>query len=301
MVRSMFSGVSGLRAHQRKMDVIGNNIANVNTTGYKSSRVTFTESLYQATAASSNGTATYGGKNGASVGYGSQVSTIDLQLATGAYSPTDSGLDCMIDGEGFFMVGAKNDAGFADTGDDASKAIAGLFLTRAGNFSIDGDGYLVDANKNVVYGYNYKAGAAPTTPGANAISPIRAFDGTDPADIYSYTGATINSSGEVTLTKADKSTIVIGKIGVVNVPNANALEKTSNGYYKAVANTGKVLPYGPGDGATGKLISYGLDMSNVDLASQFTDMITTQRGFQANSKIITVTDSMLEELVNLKR
>lgn len=301
MVRSMFSGVSGLRAHQRRMDVIGNNIANVNTTGFKASRVTFTESLYQATAASSDGTDKYGGKNGTQVGYGSQVGTIDLQLATGAYSPTDSGLDCMIDGEGFFMVGAKNNAGFADTGAAASAGIAGLFLTRAGNFNIDGDGYLVDGNKNVVYGFNYNAGAAPTTPGANAISPIRAFDGTADTDKYSFTGATINENGEVTLTKGDKSTIVIGKIGVANVPNANALEKISNGYYKAVANTGAVLPYAPGSGATGSLKAYGLEMSNVDLASQFTDMITTQRGFQANSKIITVTDTMLEELVNLKR
>lgn len=297
MVKSMFSGVSGLRAHQRKMDVIGNNIANVNTTAFKASRVTFTESLYQATESSSNGTTTYGGKNGSQVGYGSQVGTIDLQLSTGSYNPTDSATDCMIDGEGFFIVGAKNDAGFADTGTDASKGIAALFLTRAGNFSIDGDGYLVDGNKNVVYGYNYKAGVQEV----GKIQPIKAFDGTADTDKYSYTGVTINATGEVTVTKGDESTMVIGKIAVANVPNANALEKTSNGYYKAIANTGTILPYAPGSGATGKLLAYGLEMSNVDLASQFTDMITTQRGFQANSKIITVTDTMLEELVNLKR
>lgn len=298
MVRSMFSGVSGLRAHQRKMDVIGNNIANVNTTAFKASRVTFTESLYQSTASSSNGTDTFGGKNGSQIGYGSQVGTIDLQLSTGAYNPTDSGLDCMIDGEGFFMVGAKNDAGFSATDlAEVVPGIAALYLTRAGNFSIDGDGYLVDGNKNVVYGFNYQAGVEST----GTISPIRAFDGTAATDKYSYTGVTINATGEVTVTKGDDSTMVIGRIAVANVPNANALEKTSNGYYKAIANTGTVLPYAPGKGATGTLLGYGLEMSNVDLAAQFTDMITTQRGFQANSKIITVTDTMLEELVNLKR
>lgn len=298
MVKSMFSGVSGLRAHQRKMDVIGNNIANVNTTAFKASRVTFTESLYQATESSSNGTATYGGKNGSQVGYGSQVGTIDLQLSTGSYNPTDSATDCMIDGEGFFIVGAKSAEGFATTDQAAITAgISGLYLTRAGNFGIDGDGYLVDGNKNVVYGYNYKAGVKEV----DKVKPIRAFDGDADTDKYSYTGVTINATGDVTVTKGDNTTQVIGKIAVANVPNANALEKTSNGYYKAVANTGAIVPYEPGNGATGKLLAYGLEMSNVDLASQFTDMITTQRGFQANSKIITVTDTMLEELVNLKR
>ncbi|MGE4213252.1 MAG: flagellar hook-basal body complex protein [Anaerotignaceae bacterium] len=296
MVKSMFSGVSGLRAHQKKMDVIGNNIANVNTTAFKASRVTFTESLYQATASSSDGTATYGGQNGSQVGYGSQVGTIDLQLSTGAYNPTDSATDCMIDGEGFFIVGAKG-ASFADTGTAASEGIEAKFLSRAGNFQIDGDGYLVDGQGNVVYGYNYEAGVEE----ADIIQPIQAFDGTATTDKYSYTGVTINATGEVTVTKADESTMIIGKIAVANVPNANALEKTSNGYYKAIANTGTILPYTPGEGATGTLLSYGLEMSNVDLASQFTEMITTQRGFQANSKIITVTDTMLEELVNLKR
>lgn len=294
MVKSMFSGVSGLRAHQQKMDVIGNNIANVNTTGFKASRVTFTESLYQATASSSDGSDTYGGKNGAQVGYGSQVGTIDLQLSTGSYNPTGCATDCMIDGEGFFIVGAKGE-GFADTGEEASKGISSKFLSRAGNFTLDGDGYLVDGQGNVVYGYNYEGGVAST----GTISPIKAFeDGDTP---YSYTGVTINSSGEVTLTKGDETTMVIGKIAIANVPNANALEKTSNGYYKAVSNTGTILPYAPGSGGTGELLAYGLEMSNVDLAQQFTDMITTQRGFQANSKIITVTDTMLEELVNLKR
>lgn len=292
MVKSMYSGVSGLRAHQQKMDVIGNNIANVNTTAFKSSRVTFTESLYQATSSSSNGTDTYGGSNGSQVGYGAQVGTIDLQFAKGSYNPTDKATDCMIDGEGFFIVGQKG-VGFPDTGDDAHKGISGKYLTRAGNFSIDGDGYLVDGQGNAVYGYNYEDGTAVT----GTISPIKAYDGTK----YAFTGVTINAAGEVTVTKADESTMIIGKIAVANVPNANALEKTSNGYYKANANTGQIQPFAPGKGATGTLLSYGLETSNVELAQEFTDMITTQRGYQANSKIITVTDTMLEELVNLKR
>lgn len=107
MVKSMYSGISGLRAHQQKMDVIGNNIANVNTFGYKSGRVTFKESIYQTTMNSSSGNEVYGGSNPSQVGYGSQVGSIDLMFTTGAYAPTDSATDCMIDGQGFFLVGKK--------------------------------------------------------------------------------------------------------------------------------------------------------------------------------------------------
>ena len=107
MVRSMFSGISGLRAHQQKMDVIANNIANVNTYGYKAGRVTFKESIYQTTSASSDGNDIYGGSNPSQIGYGSQIGTVDLMFSSGAYSPTDSATDCMIDGQGFFIVGQK--------------------------------------------------------------------------------------------------------------------------------------------------------------------------------------------------
>jgi flagellar hook protein FlgE len=98
----MFSGIAGLRAHQQKMDVIANNIANVNTYGYKSGRVTFKESIYQTTSSSSEGNDVFGGSNPSQVGYGSEVGTIDLMFSSGAYAPTDSSMDCMIDGEGFF-------------------------------------------------------------------------------------------------------------------------------------------------------------------------------------------------------
>ena len=115
-------------------------------------------------------------------------------------------------------------------------------------------------------------------------------------------GISIDASGYVIGTNAANNLPTkIGILALANVPNPNALEKTQGPYYKVVNNTGEVKAFVPGEGSTGKLISNGLEMANVDLAKEFSEMITTQRGFQANTRIITVTDEMLQELVNLKR
>ena len=105
MVGSMYAAISGLRAHQQKMNVIGNNIANVNTYGYKTQRTTFSESMYSSLRNSTAGTATTGGVNASQIGYGCKVGTIDMNMRTGTYAVTDNPLDLMIDGDGFLMVG----------------------------------------------------------------------------------------------------------------------------------------------------------------------------------------------------
>jgi flagellar hook-basal body protein len=111
----------------------------------------------------------------------------------------------------------------------------------------------------------------------------------------------IGSDGTVSGVDSSNRVMTLGKIAVANVPNPTALEAQGDTYYMAKANTGVIEACNPGEGATGSLMSGALEMSNVDLSTEFTDMITTQRGYQANARIITVTDSMLEELVNLKR
>ena len=300
MMRSMYSGVSSLRAHQVRMDVIGNNIANVNTFGFKTARATFSESLYQTTSNASDGTDMYGGSNPAQVGYGSQVGTIDLMFSNGAFAPTDSATDCMIDGPGLFIVGKKPEA----DGDDVD--ITELLLTRVGNFVIDGQGYLCDGSGNVVYGAKGTQEDDGTFTPEDAdsekgrpLAPIRVpMDGDEMKKISNIK---ITASGDVIGTNADEKNVVFGKIAVSNVPNTNGLEKTQGSYYKIVANTGSVTSHIPGEGTTGMILANGLEMSNVDLAREFSEMITTQRGFQANTKIITVTDEMLQELANLKR
>lgn len=306
MVRSMYAAVAGLRAHQSKMDVIGNNIANVNTYGYKTGRATFQESIYQTTQGSSDGTLTYGGRNPAQIGYGSTLGSVDLIFSTSSYAPTGKATDCMIDGNGFFVVGQKflGDDGIpnASTADAADGQLNQLELTRVGNFNFDGDGFLVDTNGNVVYGFMPDdAGVVETSGDDVKLKPIRVpLD--DKKNPKKFGNVTIDSTGVITGTDADtKQVVTIGVIGIANVPNPNALEKTQGPYYKIVSNTGEVVVYKPSDGATGKLRTSGLEMANVDLANEFSEMITTQRGFQANGRIITVTDEMLQELINLKR
>lgn len=322
MIRSMFAGVAGLRTHQQKMDVIGNNIANVNTYGFKSARVIFKESIYQTISNSTAGNTVYGGSNPSQIGYGSKVGTVDLDFSASDYAPTGRATDCMIEGNGFFIVGPKKGEIAIDDETDYSQ----FNFTRVGDFFIDGDGYLVDSNRNVVYGFTATDGRASDGTSAETIDidsgfirPLRVQlqDGSygedgDDGDLKRMTlkEISIDSDGTIFGTNdnktpganpADGSRVVIGRLALANVPNPNALEKQSGPYFKAAANTGTIEAYQPGSGSTGTIMSSGLEMAKVDLAQEFSDMITTQRGFQANSKIITVSDEMLQELVNLKR
>ncbi|MCQ2748510.1 MAG: flagellar hook protein FlgE [Clostridia bacterium] len=137
MMRSLYSGISGLSVHQTKMDVIGNNIANVNTTAYKSSRVTFTDVFSQKLAGASSGDETVGGTNPKQIGLGANIGSIDLQMGEGAAQRTDNDLDIKIEGDGFFIVS------------DAS----GYKFTRDGSFKVGANGYLTTSKGNYVMGW----------------------------------------------------------------------------------------------------------------------------------------------------
>jgi len=145
----MYAAIGGLKTHMSNLNVIGNNIANVNTQAYKSQRMTFQESMYITSKAGSDGTASQGGNNPSQVGYGSTVGSIDLNMSPGTFSPTGYGLDCMLDGEGFFIVGDK------DTGDTVGSAadLSAFDLTRMGDFWVDPNGYVCDRRGKCVYGY----------------------------------------------------------------------------------------------------------------------------------------------------
>ena len=308
MVKSMVSGVAGLRAHQSKMDVIGNNISNVNTYGFKSSRAAFRDALYVTSTGASDATATYGGGNPMQTGYGSTLGSIDVMHVRGAFMPTDYPTDCMINGQGFFLVGP-------DLGPLGIAEVTSLNLTRVGSFVFDGSGNFVDMNRNLVYGFIATReetqitlpGPPPTTVtevtysyNYDEVEPLRMpLDASGEPMILKQ--ITIGGDGTIIGIDDNNNVVQVGKIAVANVPNPSALEASSNSYYIAKANTGLVLASVPGENTTGMIQAGGLEMSNVDLAKEFTDMITTQRGYQANTRIITVTDEMLAELVNMKR
>lgn len=425
MMRSLFSGVSGLKVHQTKMDVIGNNIANVSTYGFKSSRTTFKDTFYQTVRGAASESENHGGTNPSQVGYGASVNTIDVLHTNGGYVPTGRPMDVFIDGEGFLVSRDKNGA---------------EAYTRVGILNFDGNGNLVDGNGNYICGYPIARDAAgkiileekPAQPAMIAVNGMKinfgeengaffngykivtksdtsaagvtakaniankvitittnsttdisqadlqnalqamteeAGTGTFPATVdvskitAAGTGAVDKLAVDVVSTKAsggldvrtspiiDKThgvqtikkpgtlvdidgngnydtenndvmelasisigptgiisgqdtngaIIEIGQVVLANIPNPEALTLQGNSYYAALGNTGVIDYEEPGSGKTATLVSGGLENSNVDLANELTDMIMTQRGFQANSRIITVGDEMLQEIVNLKR
>jgi flagellar hook protein FlgE len=432
MMRSMFSGVSGLRAHQTKMDVIGNNISNVNTVAFKSGRVTFEEVFSQTMrgAGAPDSATGRGGTNPMQVGLGIGVSSVDTFMTNGSVQRTDNPTDLAIEGDGFFIV----KGGSADT----------FHFTRAGNFGIDRAGNLVTSSGLNVYGWqaytrepdgtytfnteneleplnlyadntnnNKKLIAAKATTSAglsgnlDASNPVIATPDKDniqfsiPMTVFDSLGnsytinvnmwktevtggkstwqwqigtddpptakgeLTFNSQGilesgnsaditielpesvgaediemkldfsKLTMYAADSSAKAVnvdgyttgslvnfsigsdgvitgiysngqqqplGLIALASFENPAGLEKSGDNLYTPTTNSGDFKKgVKPGSEGVGTLNPGTLEMSNVDLSSEFTEMIVTQRGFQANSRIITTSDEMLQELVNLKR
>jgi len=461
----MFSGVSGLRAHQLKMDTIGNNIANVNTVGYKSQRATFQEVFNQTLRGAGSPQAGKGGTNPQQVGLGISLSSIDTFHIRGAVQRTDNLTDLAINGDGFFIL--------SNSADGLSRS-----YTRAGNFSLDDDGNLVAANGYRVLGYmvdpdtnvlksqlegikisksemvaakktsyaNFEgnldnsiekltATTVPTFGGGTITIPsgtkywettttvydslggkhtlkytfVRGLDENGTIDaaedsdwcvfIYdqdakayyrsSGTGKTSmdtttttgvdavqdfafhlkfgpdgllsttdsENGGKVKLTVPGKNgsgdiagididftkltqfanesnaavtssdgypqgsldtfsigptgeingiftngmSKIIGQIALAVFKNPAGLEKTAENMFQVTPNSGDPIIGLPGSSGLGSLNSGTLEMSNVDISNEFAEMISTQRGFQANSRIITTSDEMLQELVNLKR
>ena len=159
MMRSLYSGVTGLTTHQTRMDVIGNNIANVNTYGFKSSRTTFKDIYYQTVKSPAAGTDTFAGNNPTEVGYGVQLGSIDKNMSRSSFAGTDRTFDLAISGEGFFIVGKPEANGGQGGGNNGMRDIT---YTRNGNFTLDSTGNLVNANNKFVLGTTNSDGNADT-------------------------------------------------------------------------------------------------------------------------------------------
>lgn len=270
MMRCLFSAVAGLRTHQTRMDVIGDNIANVNTVGFKKSSVTFRDVYYQTLrgGSASGGAGAAGGTNPQQIGLGVALGSIDVVHTQGAAMATGNGTDLMIQGDGFFRL---------------KDAIGAIYYTRAGVFHFDGSGYLVNPD------------------GLKVLSDSDAEIQID-TDARSYN---IDKYGVVRFIKADGTSGTDQTIGLSKFPNPSGLEKIGQNLYRYISTGGAGSEVkgkaGSGSLANTTLIPSALEMSNVELAQEFSDMIVTQRGFQANARTITTSDEMLQELVNLKR
>jgi flagellar hook protein FlgE len=287
MLRSLYSGISGLRAHQTMMDVTGNNISNVNTVGYKTAQTIFQDTLSQLVApAGRPQPPDRGGINAAQIGLGVKLGDITTNFRQGSTQMTGRGTDVMINSDGFFVV------------QEAGQTL----YTRSGGFKFDADQNLVTPNGAYVMGYDVTAGVPDTTlplvpmtlvPSAGVDPPIGA------ATMVSYT---ISATGEIIGTFDDDENRTLGQIAMATFTNPGGLEKAGNSNYRSDAGVTGVAEVGQaGTGQRGTMTSGALEMSNVDLAQEFTNLIVAQRGFQANSRVITTSDELLQELVNLKR
>lgn len=305
MLRSLYSGVSGMRANQTKMDVIGNNISNSTTTAFKSGRVRFQDLFSQTVANASGPSATgKGGVNPRQVGLGVTLAAIDTIMTGGSLQSTGRDLDFGIENEGFFAVSSDS------TGSVKS-------YTRDGAFFTDFEGNLVNSNGMRVLGYVTSSGEPSQTatdvqaPATNDFtqSPNPALASLVPLKIPTTLTAggqklesySVDSTGLISGVYSDGNTYYIGRVGMVKFQNAAGLEKTGSNCYVETRNSGPVEVGIAGTSGFGDIKQGVLEMSNVDLANEFTDMIVTSRAYQANSKTITTSDEMLQTLLELKR
>jgi len=275
MMRGMFAAISGLKTHQVMLDVTSNDIANVNTIGYKSARTTFKDSLNQLQRGASGAGGGTGGSNAAQIGLGTQLGSIDNLMQSGASQPTGNPLDVTIQGPGMFRVAPSN----------ATPPVAnaaGTEFTRAGNFTTNSQGYLVTQDGYYIQGRT--AGGADTL---LVIPP-------------GSTNVAIGQSGDVTYVDGAGTRQTAGFISLATFSNTAGLERSGSNRWVQSANSGAPAVGVPGP-QFGFTIAGAIEMSNVDLAQAFTNMITAQRGFQANSRVISTADEMLQDLVNLKR
>lgn len=411
-MRSLFAGVSGLKNHQVRMDAIGSNIANVNTIGYKSSRVTFQDAYSQQIQGASRPTANGGfGTDPIQIGLGMTVGSVDMSFSQGNLQTTGINTDLAVQGDGLFIVSDGNQNFYTRAGNFQFDALGRLVSSGAG-LLVQGKmaigGVLQDSVTDIILPVGQKTAAAATTAvemggnldaqalnGDTRATTITAYDSLGvPHDITTTFTKTVNpnewtfdvTTPNGTINSGDSGTILfdsagalvspdftsfdftpnniataqvvqlnfgtagsidgisqfaspstavareqdgftmgelralqfdttgritgsysngtnqtLAQIGLAGFNNPGGLNREGNNLLSVSANSGQPVVGFVGEGTTSIITAGTLEMSNVDLAEQFTDMITTQRGFQSISRVITTSDEMLQELVNLKR
>lgn len=277
MLQSLYSGVSGMQSNQTEMSVIGNNIANSNTDGFKGSTAEFAESFSQITR-----NATVNQPVGIAVGLGSEVTSTVTNFTQGTLQTTNVPTDMALNGNGWFnvqTVGGQN------------------YLTRNGAFVEDSNGYLRTASGNYLMGTT--GATAPTTPAAGfPAGKIQIPATTSTASpVVSFS---VDPTGSVSVTGQDGSSQVVGFIAVSNYSNNQGLTDVGSGLYQYQPAAGTSQYYQGGQAGAATIQTGVLEASNVDLSTEFANMILAQTGYSANARVITVSDTMLQTATNLK-
>jgi len=271
MLLSLDSGVSALQQFQQNINVIANNIANVNTIGFKSAKVSFADTLSQTLGSNATGST--------QVGTGMKTAGISNNFTNGSVSGTGVQTDLAISGSGFFLV--------------SDPTTGNTYVTRDGEFKQSTEGYLVNANGMRLQGYK---DAALSTVGDVKI------DNTGSSSTAALQSYTIGSNGKISVLLEDGTSFTRGQILLQNFSSPEQLIKVGNNLYSGLSVAGGLAtPVPPDTGGVGSLSTSALESSNVDLAKELTSLIVTQRAYEANSKVITTSDEILQTLVNLKR
>jgi len=289
MMRGMYAAISGLEASQTMLDVTANNLANSDTIGYKSQATSFVDELTQTLAAPTGPNGYNGGSNAMQVGLGVQVGSIDNQMTNGSQQTTGNPLDIYVQGDGFFQVGNGNPG---TTAPFTSNLPTTPEYTRAGNLTLNSQGFLTTQSGEYVIGYTQPSSNASAVPTYINVPPgsTNVAIGQDGAVSYTDENATDPTYGQ---------TVTAGYITLATFPNSAGLERDGGSLWSASAASGPATIGTPSIGGFGKTISGSLEMSNVDMATEFTNMITAERTYQANSTVISTANTMLQTLVQL--
>jgi len=279
-ITALYTAVSALQAHQQFMSVVANNLANVNTVGFKGSRVLFSDALSQTLRPPQESSGLNSGGNGVQIGLGTALGTITPIFSQGALQSTGLPTDLAIEGDGFFVV---------------SDSITGAqYFTRAGAINVDTNGFLVTPTGQRIQGGDI---------GATNGDPL--VDMQVPTDVggIPVSSFSIDSAGRLNALLEDGTTSELGNITLERFQNPQALIKIGQNLYRESGASGRVFgAYNtPGQNGVGGTRSGYLELSNVDLGQEFSDMIRAQRGLQANARTITTSDEIMQELINLKR
>ncbi len=297
MMAGMYAAISGLDANQAMLNDTASDLANVNTVGYKASSVTFAESLTQVMHGASGPTATNGGSNPVQIGLGVELSATRNEMTEGSFQTTNNPLDVAIEGTGFLRVGA----GTPPAKEPYTSGLpAKVNYTRAGDLTTNSQGFLTTEAGEYVIGRNAVAAeteAGTTYTAGKEESYIRIPPGS--SDVSIGQDGSVAYTDENPESKTYQQRVTAGYISLATFPNEDGLERIGGSLWAQTANSGAPIvgtPDTPGYGAT---IGGELEMSNVDLATEMTNMITAERGYQANSRVISVADEMLGTLVTM--
>ena len=278
MIPSLNTAASALAAHQQFLDVVANNLANVNTVGFKESKTLFGDELSLTLYPPASNTQA----NAAQIGMGVTLGAVTQLFTQGSLQPTGSNTNLAIDGSGFFVV---KDA-----------ATGAQYYTRAGAFKVDAQGYLISPTGQRVQG----GGPAAVDGDPYVDLQIPTEVGVPPVSVTSFN---IDSTGRIIAVLQDGSTSIVGKVALERFSNPNMLLKIGDNLFQAQNGSGPSFSsyHAAASDGLGQLRAGYLEMSNVDLSAEFTDMIRAQRGLQANAKVVTTSDEIIQDLVNLKR